>query len=369
MVDEVPRDGPPSSSSGATPPPAPTPAPATMRAVVLERTGGPEVLAWRQLPVLEPGPGEVRVRVEAFGLNFAEVLSRKGLYGWAPKRPYTLGMEAAGVIDAVGPGVERSPGERVMVGTQHGAYAEYVVVPGPQALPTVPGFSPVEEAAFPVNFMTAWVALRTLGRAGSGETVCISPAGGGVGTAAVQLAARGGSRVVALAGSREKLARVEALGATATACYREPGFTDQLRSAVGPGGIDVAVEMVGGPVFRAVRESMAPFGRVVVAGYASLDYRWWNPLSLWRAWRGIPRIPLKLHFTRSLGFFATHLGYLMDDPPRMAGIWRELVTFTREHGIRPRVGAVFPAAEVAQAHALMESRDSYGKIVLTFDSP
>lgn len=342
---------------------------ATMRAVVLERTGTPDVLAWRDVPVPEAGPGQVRVRVDAFGLNFAEVLSRKGLYGWAPERPYTLGMEAAGVIDAVGPGVDRAPGERVMVGTQHGAYAEYVVVPAPQALPTVPGLSPVEEAAFPVNFMTAWVALRTLGRAEAGDTVCISPAGGGVGTAAVQLAARGGSRVVGLAGSREKLERVEGLGAAATACYGEPGFADALVRAVGPGGIDVAVEMVGGSVFRAVRESMAPFGRVVVAGYASLDYRWWNPLSLWRAWRGIPRLPLNLHFTRSLGFFATHLGYLLDDPPRMEAIWRELVAFAREHDIRPQVGAVLPAREVARAHALMESRGSYGKIVLTFDRP
>lgn len=335
-----------------------------MKAVLLHRPGPPDSLRWADVPDPIPGPGEVRVRVEAFGLNYAEVLSRRGLYGWTPPRPYILGMEAAGVVDAVGPGVDRRQGERVMVGTQSGAYAEYVVVPARQALPTVEGFTLEEEAAFPVNYMTAWVALMTLGRAAPGERVAVSPAGGGVGTAAVQLAARQGCVVLALAGSGEKLERVRALGAAETLSYGEGDFPARLAALVGEGGVDVAVEMVGGSVFRAVRNVMAPFGRVVVAGYASLDYDWWRPLSLWRAWRGIPRIPLREMFTRSLGFHATHLGYLLGDAARLTRIWTELVAFTTAHGIRPVVGAVLPAARVAEAHRLMESRESYGKIVL-----
>ncbi len=341
-----------------------------MRAVRLHRTGPPGVLRWEEIPEPEPGPGQVRVQVEAIGLNYAEVLSRKGLYGWAPKRPYTLGMEAAGTIDAVGPGVDRDPGERVMVGTQYGGYAEKVVVPSAQALPSIPGFSLHEEAAFPVNFMTAWVGLVTLGRAGPGDVVSVSPAGGGVGTAAVQLAHHRGCRVVALARTEAKLARVRALVPAVTVPYGEPGFEKRLSEALaedaagGGAGVQVALEMVGGPVFRAVRGSMAPFGRLVVAGYASLDYQWWNPASLWRAWRGVPRVPLKELFTRSLGFHATHLGYLLGDEARLGGIWRELVEFTRAHDIRPQVGTVLPADEVAEAHRLMESRGSYGKIVL-----
>lgn len=338
-----------------------------MKAVLLERTGGPEVLAWRDVPDPSPGPGQVRVRVEAMGLNYAEVLSRKGLYGWAPSRPYVLGMEAAGVIDAVGPEVDRAVGERVVVGCQSGAGAERVVVPEAQALPAPSGFSLEEEAAFPVNFMTAWVALVTLGRAGAGDRVSVSPAAGGVGSAAVKLALARGCEVVALAGSREKLDRLEALGVDRTACYREDGFSGALDRVAGDGGIDVAVEMVGGPVFRAVRDRMAPFGRIVVAGYASLDYRWWDPISLIQAWRGVPRIPLKEHFTRSLGFFATHLGYLLADPPRMLGVWEELTRFVGTHDIRPEVGHVLPASRIADAHRLMESRESYGKIVLRMD--
>ena len=335
-----------------------------MKAVLLRRTGPPGVLRWADVPDPEPGSGEVRVRVEAFGLNYAEVLSRKGLYGWAPKRPYIPGMEAVGTVDAVGPGVDRQVGERVLVGTQYGAYAEKVVVPAAQALQTIPGLTLEEEAAFPVNYLTAWVGLMTLGRAAPGERVSVSPAAGGVGTAAVQLASARGCSVLAMAGSQEKLDRVRALGAGETLCYREPGFRDALVAATGDRGLDVALEMVGGSVFQAVRDAMAPFGRIVVAGYAALDSRWWNPLSLWRAWRGVPRVPLSLQFRRSLGFYATHLGYLLDDPDRLIGTWRELVDYATTHGIRPVVGTTLPAARIADAHRLMESRGSYGKIVL-----
>ena len=340
-----------------------------MRAVLLERTGPASVLRWTEVPAPEPGPGEVRVRIRAIGLNYAEVLSRKGLYGWAPERPYVPGMEAAGVIDRVGEAVDRTPGERVMVGAQHGTYAEAVVVPSAQALPWLPGVSDVEAAALPVNYMTAWVALAVLGRPRPGETVCVSPAAGGVGTAAVQLARALECRVVALAGSRAKLERVRGLGAAAEACYGEDGFLEELRDAVGGRGIDVAVEMVGSHVFRAVRDQMAPFGRLVVAGYAALDYRWWNPLSWWRAWRGVPRLRLADQLRRSLGFYATHLGYLLDDEERLMAIWSDLVTFLDRHAIRPQVGHVLPAERIADAHRLMESRESYGKIVLTMSSP
>jgi NADPH2:quinone reductase len=339
-----------------------------VQAVLLERTGSADVLRWTKVPRPEPGPGQLRVQVRAIGLNYAEVLSRKGLYGWAPKRPYVPGMEVAGVVEAAGSGVGIAPGTPVMVGCQYGAYAEEVVVPEAQALPMIEGLSMVEAAAFPVNFMTAWVALRILGRPRPGETVAISPAGGGVGTAAVQIAVAMGCRVVALAGSDSKLERVKELGVHATACYGESGFPEALQSALDSGrkgqGIDVAVEMVGGEVFRGVRAAMAPFGRMVVAGYASLDYRWWNPASLWRAWRGVPRIPLGEQFRRSLGLYATHLGYLLDDPDGLGQIWSGLTEFVVAHGLKPQVGHVLPARRIADAHRLMESRGSYGKIIL-----
>ena len=336
-----------------------------MRAIVLERHGGPEVLRVREIPDPAPGAGEVRVRVEAIGVNYAEVLSRKGLYGWAPGMPYTPGMEAAGTIDALGAGVEgRSIGERVLVGTQYGAYAEKLVVPERQALPAVPGFSTEENAAIGVNYLTAWVALMEMARLRPTDRVLVTAAAGGVGTAAVQIATRFGCATVGLAGSDAKLDRIRALGAEAAVNYRGAGFKARLREAAGSEGFDVVLEVVGGDVFRAVWPVLAPFGRVVVAGFASLALQKWNPLSWLRTWRDLPKASIQSLAPASAGFMATHLGYLLADPPRLARVWGELMAFVAAHGIRPVVGATFSFGEMAEAHRFMESRQSVGKIVV-----
>ncbi|HEU0015024.1 MAG TPA: NADPH:quinone oxidoreductase family protein [Longimicrobium sp.] len=336
-----------------------------MRAIVLDRHGGPGVLRVREVPDPVPGAGEVRVRVEAIGVNYAEVLSRKGLYGWAPRLPYTLGMEAAGHIDAVGAGVEgRAVGERVIAGAQHGAYAERIVVPERQALPAVPGFSTDENAAVAVNYLTAWVALVEMARLRPGDRVLVTAAAGGVGTAAVQIAARFGCATVGMAGSDEKLATIRALGAESAVNYRRPDFAARLREAAGPGRFDVVLEVVGGDVFRAVWPVLAPFGRVVVAGFASLALRKWNPLSWLRTWRDLPKADIRTLAPASAGLMGTHVGYLLADPPRLARVWGELMEFIAAHGIRPVVGATFPFDRMAEAHRLMESRRSVGKIVV-----
>jgi NADPH:quinone reductase-like Zn-dependent oxidoreductase len=336
-----------------------------MRAIVLDRHGGPEVLRVRDVPDPVPGAGEVRVRVEAIGINYAEILSRKGLYGWAPAMPYTLGMEATGTIDALGAGVEgREVGERVIVGAQHGAYAERMVVPERQALPAVAGFSTEENAAVAVNYLTAWVALMEMARLRPADRVLVTAAAGGVGTAAVQIATRFGCATVGLAGSEEKLERIRALGAESAVNYRLPGFEERLRAAAGPQGFDVALEVVGGGVFRAVWPVLAPFGRVVVAGFASLALQKWNPLSWLRTWRDLPKADIRSLAPASAGLMGTHVGYLLADPPRLARVWSELMAFVAAHGIRPVVGATFRFEEMAKAHRLMESRRSVGKIVV-----
>lgn len=336
-----------------------------MKAIVLDRHGGPDVLRVRDVPDPAPGAGQVRVRVDAIGVNYAEVLSRKGLYGWAPALPYTPGMEATGTIDALGAGVEgRALGERVIVGAQHGAYAERIVVPSPQALPAIDGYSTEENAAVAVNYITAWVALMEMARLRPADRVLVTAAAGGVGTAAVQIATRFACRTVGLAGSDAKLERVRALGAETAVNYRRADFPARLARAAGPEKFDVVVEVVGADVFRAVWPVLAPFGRVVVAGFASLSLRKWNPLSWLRTWRDLPRADIRTLAPASAGIMATHVGYLLDDPPRLARVWGELMAFVAAHGIRPVVGATFAFDEMAQAHRLMESRGSVGKIVV-----
>ncbi len=336
-----------------------------MRAIVLDRHGGPGVLRVRDVPDPVPGAGEVGVRVEAIGVNYAEVLSRKGLYGWAPALPYTPGMEAAGTIDALGAGVEgRAVGERVIVGAQYGAYAERMAVPERQALPAIPDFSTKENAAIAVNYLTAWVALMEMARLRPTDRVLVTAAAGGVGTAAVQIATRFGCATVGMAGSDAKLEQIRALGAEAAVNYRSSGFEARLREAAGPGGFDVVLEVVGGEVFRAVWPVLAPFGRVVAAGFASLALQRWNPLSWLRTWRDLPRADIRSLAPASAGLMATHIGYLLDDPPRLARVWGELMSFFAAHEIRPVVGATFPFDQMAEAHAHMESRQSVGKIVV-----
>ena len=361
-----------------------------MRAVLLQRHGGPEVLRVAEAPAPAAAAGQVAVAIEAIGVNYAEVLSRKGLYGWAPPLPYVLGMEACGRIEAVGAGVdERRVGERVIIGAQTGCYAERAVVPATQALPTLQGYSLAENAAFAVNYMTAWVGLMEMARLRAGDRVLITAAAGGVGTAAVQLAKAFGCSVYGAAGSEAKLATLRDLGVNAAISYGEPGFANRVRAAVGAASvamstgatssgaagddaanteprrcIDVVLEVVGGQVFRDSMGLLSPFGRIVVAGFAGYELRWWKPLSWWRTWRDMPRADVARLAVASRGVLATHIGYLLKDPELMSRLWNELTTFVADHSIRPVVGATFALDEIAEAHRLMESRRSTGKIVV-----
>jgi NADPH:quinone reductase-like Zn-dependent oxidoreductase len=208
------------------------------------------------------------------------------------------------------------------------------------------------------------VALMEMARLRPADRVLVTAAAGGVGTAAVQIAARFGCRVVGMAGSDEKLEVIRSLGAEAAVNYRGPGFHERLGAAAAPRRFDVVLELVGGQVFRSVWPVLAPFGRVVVAGYASLSLQRWNPLSWLRAWRDLPRADIRSLAPPSHGLMATHIGYLLDDPDRLARVWAELTAFVSEHEIRPRVGATFRFGEMAEAHRLMESRRSVGKIVV-----
>lgn len=334
-----------------------------MKAILLRKSGGPGVLAAEEVPDPIPGRGEVLVRLHFTGINYAEILSRKGLYGWAVKRPYILGMEGSGIIEAVGEGVDAARiGQKVMVGSQNGAYAEKIALPQVRAVPAFEHFSMAENAAFLVNFMTAWVSLFSLARLEAGEKVLVTAAAGGVGTAAVQLAAKAGGVVYALAGSQEKIEFLKDLGAAGAFNYREENCFERLKEV--SGGVDVVLEMVGGAVYRESMRLLNPFGRMAVAGFASLDLQKWNPFSWWKTWRDIPRVSLMSLAHKTAAVMATHLGYLLANPERTLEIFRELRQFVIEKDIRPAVGRIFPFEQAAQAHAFIESRRSIGKVLL-----
>jgi NADPH2:quinone reductase len=338
-----------------------------VKAIVLHKIDGPEVLKPTEVPEPIPAKGEVLVRLQCIGINYAEILSRKGLYGWAPKRPYILGMEGAGIIEQVGEGVDAARvGQRVIVGTQYGCYAEKIAVPQERAIPAIEHFSMEENAAFAVNYLTAWVALFELARLQYNETLLITAAAGGVGSAACQLAAKMGCRVFGLAGSAEKVALVKSLGVKDAFNYREPGAFEKIRQA--SGGADVVLELVGGGIFKESFKLLNPFGRLVVAGFASLNFKWWNPVTWWQTWRDIPRAPLLRMAEKSVGVMATHIGYLLDQPQRLRVIFDDLRKFVTDKQIRPLIGKVFQFEQAKEAHAFIESRKSTGKILLHINS-
>jgi len=203
-----------------------------------------------------------------------------------------------------------------------------------------------------------------MARLRSSDVVLVQAAAGGVGTAAVQIAKRFGCRVLGTAGSDAKLGRLRELGVDRAVNYRREDFEEAVREDTHGRGVDVVLETVGGDVFRKSRRSLAPFGRVVCAGFASLNLKRWSPLSWWRTWRDLPRADIRDLSVASQGILSSHVGYLLDRPDVIAGIWRALRDFVTTHGIRPVVGHVLPLAEIAEAHTLMESRKSVGKVVL-----
>jgi len=340
-----------------------------MKAFTLTKYGNPSVLKITEISEPNPNAGEIRIKIKKIGMNYAEILSRKGMYGWAPKLPYILGMEAFGEIDALGENVSsREIGEHVIVGTQFGSYAEKIIIKERQALPAIESFSPEENAAFSVNYLTAWVSLFEMARLRSTDSVLIHAAAGGVGTAAVQLAKHFGCIVYGTAGNDEKIKLLSDLNIDGAINYRTQDFEKEIKKMTNGKGVDVILEVVGGEVYKKSLRLLSPLGRIIVVGFASMNLQKWNPLSWLRTWRDMPKTTIMKMAEKSYGVMATHLGYLLPNEKQLQHTWNELCTFMEAHEIKPVVGHLFDFDEIAKAHELMESRKSKGKIVINVSS-
>lgn len=337
-----------------------------MKAYLLTKTGQPEILKISNVEKPAPREDEVLIRTEAIGINYAEILSRKGQYQWAPPKPYIPGMEAYGEIVALGSKVKtHKVGDKVICGNQYGSYAEYFCTKEWLAFPEVKGFSAEENAALLVNFMTAWVALVKLGRLTKGEEVLIHAGAGGVGSAAIKLGKAMGCKVYATAGSDEKVKLMKELGADIPINYQTEDFVSSLNKH-GVEAVDFVLEVVGGEVFRKSIDLLRPFGRLVVAGYASIPYQKWNPLTWWPTWRDAPKAQIMEMAKKSIGVYATHIGYLTGNEPVAKAVVADMYDFVAKNKLKPLVGKTFTFDQMAEAHAYMESRKSTGKIIVKF---
>ncbi|MEW6270024.1 MAG: NADPH:quinone reductase [Thermodesulfobacteriota bacterium] len=318
-----------------------------MKAIRVERHGGPEVLELREVPDPEPSAGQVRIRVHAAGVNPVDTYIRAGQQGYAAKMPYTPGMDAAGVVDAVGQGVTRvAAGDRVYTNMAlTGAYAELALAPAEHVhrLPERASFA--QGAAVGIPYLTAYRALFQRARLQPGESLLVHGASGGVGTAAVQLGRAAGATVIGTAGTEEGLRSVTAQGAHHALDHRSADYLTKVRELTGGRGVDVIAEMLANVNLVKDFDALARYGRIVVIGSrGSLEFE--------------PRLTMRLD--------ASVLGMsLGNTPPEELARAHAAVGAGLENGtLRPVVGRELPLAEAAKAHELVLQRGALGKIVL-----
>jgi NADPH:quinone reductase-like Zn-dependent oxidoreductase len=337
-----------------------------MRQVAITRTGPPEVLKVVEAPDPVPRDGEVRIAVRAAGVNFADVMARLGLYPDAPPLPAVVGYEVAGVVDAVGsPDVPFRPGDRVFAFTRFGGYSTSVVVPALFVYPTPAEMSDVEAASIPVNYLTAYVALETLAHVGTGDTVLIHGAGGGVGIAATQLAKQRGATVIGTA-SAKKLDTIHALGVDHPIDHQHADVPAEVRRLTAGRGVDVILDPIGGRSARISYELLAPLGRLVIYGASSLasgERR--NVWTVVRTLIAMPAFrPLSL-MNANRGVFGLNLGHLWGETARLRSAADALLVGFAAGALHPVVAKTFPLEKAADAHRYIQSRANIGKVILT----
>ena len=341
----------------------------TTLAVQIPRFGSPEVLTEGNIPLAEPGPGEVHLRVLAAGVNFADLLQRAGLYGQVPDLPYAPGFEVAGEVARIGDGVKGwKEGDPAVALLRFGGYVRDVVLPAAQIFPYPSSLSPAEAAAVPVVFLTAWVALFETGHARPEDSVLVLGAGGGVGTAAVQLAVARGLKVFGTAGTQEKRSFVvDRLGAEA--CFDSRGdWEPEIWKALGEKRVlDIALDPVGGKATQACRRLLGPMGRLVFYGLSEAlpgARRSWIRAALARF--KTPSIhPLSL-IGKNQGVFGIHLLYLKEKESLLGPALEEVFQGIVDGRWRPILDRAFPLSRdgAVQAHRYLHDRMNLGKVVL-----
>jgi synaptic vesicle membrane protein VAT-1 len=337
-----------------------------MRAIWITRHGGPEVLEVRETADPEPGPGQVRVRVHAAGLNFAEVMARQGLYPDAPKPPCVVGYEAAGVVDALGLGVAGPMvGRRVAVLVRFGAHADVVCVPAEQVveLPDETGYE--EAAALPVNYLTAYHMLFRVAGVRPGERVLVHMAAGGVGIAVLQLCRTLDGVVTFGTASAAKHEVLRAEGCTYPIDYRQVDYATEVRRLTGGEGVDVVLDALGGPDWRRGMALLRPVGRLVAFGFANLmsgERR--RPLRVLSLGLRVPLVTPVGLMARNHTISGVNIGHLWDQRALLREELEALMTLWRAGHIKPRVDAVFPFADAASAHRRIAQRQNIGKVIL-----
>jgi NADPH2:quinone reductase len=320
-----------------------------MLAIRISTTGGPEILRADDIPVPTPAAGEVRIRVEAAGLNFIDTYQRSGLY--AVPLPFTLGAEVAGIVSAVGAGVtEWVPGDRVATAKASGGYAAEALAPAAHVVKIPAGVTTATAAALMLQGLTAHYLVTDTFPLKPGDTALVHAAAGGVGLLLVQLAKRRGARVIATVGSEEKVALARAAGADEVVVYTRDAFMTAARNFTAGRGVDVVYDAVGKDTFAGSIDSLRPRGMFVSFGNAS------GPVP--------PFAPLLLAQKGSLFFTRPTLVHYTQTTAELRARTADLFSAVEAGTLHVRIGATFKFTEAAAAHRALEGRGTTGKVLL-----
>ena len=337
-----------------------------MKAAVVTSYGGPEVLQIHHLPDLAPGPGQIRVRVRAIGLNFADMFGRLGVYPGTPKPPFVPGMEFSGDIMDVGEGVAGfSAGDRVMGFSKLGSHAEQVVVNQSKVICFAPSMTYEDAAAFLVTNLSAYHGIVRLANLRRGERLLVHAAAGGVGLAAVQIGKFLGAEVFGTAGTEQKTSLARTYGADHVFDYTKVDFEKRIRVLTRKYGIDVVMDSVGGEVFKKSWQLLAPMGRYVLYGVSAVTGK--GAISRLKAAAVFsvmrPIFPPSL-MSANKGIFGFNLGLLTDKDEYFHEAVTELLRWQAQGVLKTLIGRIFSFDEIVEAHRFLQGRESVGKVVV-----
>jgi NADPH:quinone reductase-like Zn-dependent oxidoreductase len=340
-----------------------------MRAIVIPKNGPPEVFEDREVEDRRLAPQDVRVRVEAAGVNFADLMGRVGLYPDAPPLPYAPGYEVAGVVEEAGARADPalSPGTRVVAVTRFWGYADRVRIPSYCVAPLPESLDTKTAAALPVNYLTAHLALVHVGNARKGERVLVHGGAGGVGLAALDLARPLGVEVYATAGSDEKCRYLESRGVVRAVNNRTGDYEPALREALRGGGFHLILDPLGPDSFEKGLRLLAPLGRIVCYGFSTLvsgrKRNLWHAATTYLSKSKVNPIAL---MNRNVGLHGLNLAHLFEERDLVRQGLAELVRKAAAREIAPVIATTFPltAKGAADAHGYLHDRKNVGKVLL-----
>lgn len=336
-----------------------------MRAIVTTANGDVRVMKVEQRPDPQPQTGQVLVRVKAAGLNFADILARQGLYPDGPPKPCVMGYEVSGVVEAVGDDVDHNLiGKAVIAMTRFGGQAELVAVSAAQVFAKPDELTFEQAAAIPVNYLTAWALLITMGGLKKDEAVLIHNAGGGVGLAALDIAKHIGARTFGTA-STGKHEFLRARGLDHPIDYRNQDWLPVLKELTNGRGVELVIDPIGGPSWKKSYQALRITGRMGVFGISVASASGIKgKIRALKAIASMPRFnPIGL-MNRNKGVFGLNLGHMWDEGDKVAAWTGEIMRGVAEGWINPHVDRAFPFDQIADAHTYIESRKNIGKVVL-----